>query len=342
MAALLLGALGAGRAGGDGGGARGGNGGGLAGGRGLDRGGEGGGLLSGGARGGDGSGGAGGSSGGGGGGGGLGGRGGSGGGGGGGRAGALAGAGAVPDLGAGDVVRGVRGVDVEDDAGVVVGVAAGQLKVLGGGGGAGAGDLDLDTGRVELGATGRVGRVGRVGLVEGNDLLTEHVLAGSEAGGNRELLLARVGNQVVDGPLVGAGIVTLLVNLGPDGAGTVHGVGVGGNVGDDGTQVGASDDVVAAGVVVPLEVESVTGGGSDEVADGGGAGNVTGDVAGCEVLDGVVGGRRADVSTTAIALVLTVDPDAVHAGVGGDTAGKSQSRNSRVTHLEDRFLLVDC
>lgn len=186
--------------------------------------------------------------------------------------------GTVPDLRAGDGVGGVATVEVEDDTRVAVGVATGQLEVLRWRGGAAASDLNLDTRRVELGTTGGVGAVGCIGLVEGDDFLTEHVLAGGKAGGDGEVLLSGVGDQVVDGPGAVGG-VTLLVDLGPDGTSAIHAISVRGNVGDDRTLVGGGDDIVIAGVVVPLEAQAVTSSDGDEVTDGSGAGGVASNAA---------------------------------------------------------------
>ncbi|KAF4981050.1 hypothetical protein FDECE_17759, partial [Fusarium decemcellulare] len=63
---------------------------------------------------------------------------------------------------------------------------------------------------------------------------------------------------------VSAAAEAVLLDLGPDGAGAV-GLGVGGNVGDNGALVRLVDDVVGAGVVVPLESEGITSGGRDEL-----------------------------------------------------------------------------
>lgn len=247
-----------------------------------------------------------------------------------------AGARAGPDLRAGDVVAGVRAVEVEDDAGVGVGVAGVEVEVLVRNIAARASDLELDARGVELSATGRVLAVGSVTLVVGNDLLADQVLASGQAGRQSEVGLALGSDELVNSPL--GAIVAILGDLGPDGTGAIA-RGVGGNVGDDGALVGRGDDVVAAVVVVPLDGELVTGSGSDEVADGSAAVDVAGKVSAGQVLDGAVVGRASDVSRSTIALVDAVDPDAVDLGVGGNGAGHGQSGNSGVTH-DDRWVML--
>ena len=55
----------------------------------------------------------------------------------------------------------------------------------------------------------------------GDDLLADEVPAGGEVGRENKVVLAPVGNELVDGPLLGRGIVAVLVDLGPDGRGAV-------------------------------------------------------------------------------------------------------------------------
>lgn len=71
--------------------------------------------------------------------------------------------------------------------------------------------------------------------MESNELGAEEVLAGSEVG-DGDAVLALVGNQGVNRPRLGGGIIPVLGELDPDVAGTV-GLG-GGDVGQDGALVG--------------------------------------------------------------------------------------------------------
>jgi hypothetical protein len=71
--------------------------------------------------------------------------------------------------------------------------------------------------------------------VESNDLGAEEVLAGSEIG-DGDAVLALVGNQSVNRPLLSGSIISVLGELDPNVTGTV-GLG-GGDVGQDGTLVG--------------------------------------------------------------------------------------------------------
>lgn len=247
------------------------------------------------------------------------------------RARARARAAAGPDSRSGDVVGRVATVDVEVDALVGVLVTSVEVKVAIGDGAARAGNLDLDARGVELSTASRVLVVGGIGLVVGDDLLADQVLASLESGGKVKVDLALVGNELVNSPL--GAVEAVLLDLGPDGAGAV-GLGVGGNVGDDGALVGLVDDVVAAGVVVPLEGEGVTGGGRDELGGGLAAVDVAGDGRAAQVLDGAVVGGSSDVDVLTITLVLAVDPDAVHEGVAGDGAGHGQSGSNGETHLD--------
>lgn len=82
-----------------------------------------------------------------------------------------------PDSGAGDGVRGEVLVEVEEDTGVLRGVE-GSSGDTAGGGRAGASDLKVDALGVELGT------VGLASGVEGDDLVTENVVARGEALGD--------------------------------------------------------------------------------------------------------------------------------------------------------------
>jgi len=238
----------------------------------------------------------------------------------------------IPNLGAWDGVAGERSVDVEDNAGVRVSVPGVEVEVLVGNGASGASDLDLNAAGVELSAAGGVGTEGIVGLVVGDDLLADQVLASGEVGRQGELLLASVGNQLVNSPETRGTVIALLSDLGPDGANAIGGC-VGSNVGDDGTLVRAVDDVVAAGVVVPLEGQGVASSRLDKGRHFLATVDVAHEIRAGEILDRAVVGRGSDVDISAIALVDAVDEDAVHSRVGRGTAGKGQGEVcDRQTH----------
>ena len=198
-----------------------------------------------------------------------------------------------------------------------------------GDGGAGASHLELNAAGVELGAAGGVDVVGRVGLVEGDDLLANEVPASGNVGWENKVLLALVGDEPVDGPELGRAVVAILGDLGPDGLGAVA-LGVGGDVRDDGPLVRPVDDVVAAGVVVPLKSQSVAGRGLDEGAGGIATVDVAGQGSAREVLDRAVVGRAADVDVPAVTLVDPVHPNAIDLGVGRGAADKSQGEGRSV------------
>lgn len=249
-----------------------------------------------------------------------------------------AGVGARPDSGTGDLVASIASVEVEDNTLVSIGVILVEVEGLIGDGAAGAGDLDLDARGVELSTTGRVGVVGVIGLVVSDDLLADQILASLETGGKIEVNLAVVGLELVNSPL--GAIVAGLLDLGPDGASAII-LGVGGDVGDDGTLVGAVDDVVVTVVVVPLEGEGVTGSSLYELGGGLATVDVADEIGAGEVLDGAVVGRGSDVDALAVTLVLAVDPSAVHEGVSGDGGGHSHSGSDGETHLDiDRGICV--
>jgi hypothetical protein len=248
------------------------------------------------------------------------------------RVGTRAGRGALPDSRAGDVVGGVRTVEVEDNALVGGGVALVEVELLIRDGGTRASDLNLSARGVELSTTGGVGGVSNVGLVVSNDLLADNVLASLQSRGKSEGGLALGLDELVNSPLLA--IVTILGNLGPDSTSTVV-LGVGSNVGDDGTLVRAVNDVVATVVVVPLEGELVTGSSLDELGGSLATVDVADEVGAGEVLDGRVAGGRSDVDVASITLVLAVDPEAVDLSVGRDGGGHGQSGSgSGETHLD--------
>lgn len=151
--------------------------------------------------------------------------------------GGVGGAGATKDGGdggAGNGVGGEVGVEVEEDTGVGLGVESGTEGSVGQVG-AGAGDLEVDTHGVVLG-TVRV-----LGAVEGDDLVTQDVVASLEGGGDGNVIGVVVGDQGVRGPdsWVRARDKTGGVDLDPLEGGLVNGGWVisGRNVGDDGAVV---------------------------------------------------------------------------------------------------------
>jgi hypothetical protein len=99
----------------------------------------------------------------------------------------------------------------------------------------------------------------------------------------------------------------------------------------DGSLVRGSDNVIAStvGVVVPLESELIAGVGADGLG-GLGASDVALNVLGGDIEDGVVVGRRIDVSSGLVAdtLVLAVDEDVPNGGVGRSSASKGEGENS--------------
>lgn len=147
------------------------------------------------------------------------------------------GAGATKDGGDGGAGNGVGsevGVEIEEDTGVGLGVESGTEGSVGQVG-AGAGDLEVDTHGVVLG-TVRV-----LGAVEGDDLVTQDVVASLEGGGDGNVVGVVVGDQGVRGPdsWVRARDETGGVDLDPLEGGLVNGGWVisGRNVGDDGAVV---------------------------------------------------------------------------------------------------------
>lgn len=158
------------------------------------------------------------------------------GGGGGSRGGVVAAAAAVGEGqgGAGDGVRGEVLVDVEENAGVALGVEGGAEGAVGQLG-AGASDLEVEAHGVVLGAVRVLGRVQR------DDLVAEHVVARLEGGGDGDVVGEVVCEQVVGGPhtRVGARDQARGVDLDPLEGGLVNGGRVirGSDVVDDGAVV---------------------------------------------------------------------------------------------------------
>jgi len=236
----------------------------------------------------------------------------------------------IPDLGTRNSVASVAIVKVEVNTRIGISVANVEVEVLVWNSAARSGDLDLDARRVELGAAGGVDIECRVALVVGNDLLSDEVLPSSEGGGKGEVVLAAVGNKLLNGPF--GAVVAVFINLGPDSTGAIA-LGVLRHPSNDGTQMGKIDNVITSRVVVPFESEGVAGSSGKEVGNSLAAIHVADEIGASEVFDGAVVGRGSDVGVAAVSLVHAVDPDAVHQGVGGNTAGQSQDGSDRVTHI---------
>lgn len=135
---------------------------------------------------------------------------------------------------AGNLVRAKVLVEVEEDAGVGLGVQ-GRAEGTIGQVGTGASDLQVEALGVVLGT------VRAAGGVQGNDLVTDNVVAGLECRGDGNVPGEAVLDQLVRGPGSGVGPAdeTSLGDLDPLQRGLVDAGGVigRGNVGDDGTVV---------------------------------------------------------------------------------------------------------
>lgn len=225
----------------------------------------------------------------------------------------------IPDSWAGDLVLGSIGVvKVEENSGVVAGIASNEVELLWWLSSSAGGNLDLGAGWVELSTTSRVGIERGVGLVVGNDLGADEVVAGGESAGELNRVLSAVGYETLNSPLsVGESLVG---DLGPDGTVTVGG-GLG-NVDEDWALVGKIDDVVSSVVMVPLKVNSVTG------LDGDGLRNdtvvgVAVNVGLLEILDWRVVWRRTNVGVSSITLESTVNPQTENGRVSRSSADES-------------------
>lgn len=219
-----------------------------------------------------------------------------------------------------DGIAGNSSVDVEDDAGVAVGVTGVDVEVLAGDDSARTGDLKLNAGRIELSTAGGVGVEGGIGLVESNDLLPDQILAGGKVGGNSESVLAVVGNDLVNSPL--AVRKSILSNLGPNATNSVA-RGERSNVCNDGARVRTVDNVIVAGVVEPLKVDLGASRGLDERRSGLATVGTANKIGAGKVLDGAVVRRGADVDISAISLVDAINMNAKHNGMARDGASKS-------------------
>jgi len=98
--------------------------------------------------------------------------------------------------------------------------------------------------------------------VMGNDFCTKEVIAWSESRGQSAAVLATVGNELVNCPLATA--QTILAKLRPDSTVTI--ARGSGNVNNDGTLVGSSNDIVTPTVVVPFKGNRISSLGGDRAS----------------------------------------------------------------------------
>lgn len=217
------------------------------------------------------------------------------------------------------------------NTGIRVGVANVEVKLLVGNSAAGARDFNLDARRIELGATARVLVECGLAFVVCDDLLADEILSSSQTRWKGKIVLAMVRLELVNSPL--GTIVTILGDLGPDGSGS-RTISVFRNVGNDGAEVRAVDDIVIAGVVVPLKGESITSSSLDETGRLLSTIGTASHVGARQVLDGAVVVGSSDVDLSAITLVLAIDRDAVHEGMSGDGSGHGQRGSESETHFD--------
>lgn len=154
-------------------------------------------------------------------------------------------------------VAGSTAVDVKENT-LVVGSVQASTSRAGGGGGTAASDLEVDALGVELGA------VGLASAVEGNDLVTENVVAGGDVAGDGDIPLEAVADELVGSPAAAG--QTLLGDLeelevGLGGAGAVSGAL--GEIVDERT-------LVRLGPGVPLDGDRLSGGDRDAGLSGSG------------------------------------------------------------------------
>lgn len=246
------------------------------------------------------------------------------------------GRGAVPDLGAGDLVAGGVVVQVEQDAGVGGGVGLGHVGASGRERDRSrAGDLDLTAAIVELGATFAAG------LVETNDLRADPVVARLQVGdvdGDETLVL----NEFFDSPLSVS--ETLLPDLGPDSALALalsrchvdHDRTIV-RSGDWLVRVAGREGVFAVIIVVPLHADRGTSSHFDLVC--GGLSTIANHGGGCHILDRVVS-VRGGLDSKVVALVLSVDDEALEGGVSSNEVGSGQNESSGGLHGDDSVCLI--
>ena len=137
------------------------------------------------------------------------------------------------------------------DAGISLAVSSVEVEALGRSRRSTLCDLELDTGRVELGAADRVLAIEGVAFMQTDDLGAEQILSSSQGGGESDGSHAAGGDQVVNGPDVGAAVIALRGDLGPDGVGAIR-IGVFSNVSLNGALVRAGDDVVTAAMCISV------------------------------------------------------------------------------------------
>jgi hypothetical protein len=254
------------------------------------------------------------------------------------------GAGAVPDLGAGDGVGGLAAVDVEQDSSVSCAVRLGHVSASGGERSRTARDADLSTSVVELGGALTVG------LMESNDLGTDEVVAIREVG-ELDRDLALVGDELFNSPFTAR--KTLLEDLGPDSS-LALGIGLC-DVHHDGSLVGSSDGPLkvvstlsssfagmehilvgvtrGGGGVVVVPLEGDIGASSDLHIVGSGLATVANHGWGGDIEDRVVAiGRSLD--SEVLALVLTTDDERLEGGVAGNELSGSESERDGGPHVE--------
>jgi hypothetical protein len=169
-----------------------------------------------------------------------------------------------------------------------------------------------------LSTTSSVGVDRGVGLVVSNDLGAEEVVASGEGAGELNRVLSTVGYEFLNSPLsVGESLVG---DLGPNG--TVAVAGGFGNVDEDWALVREIDDVVTPVVVVPLDINGVTGLDIDAFSNGTVV-DVAVDVGLFKVLDRSVAWWGTDVVVSSITLESTVNPQTIDGTVSGDSANHS-------------------
>ena len=158
-------------------------------------------------------------------------------------------------------------------------------------------------------------------------LRAQQVLAGSQAGGQLELVGAVAGLHDLVGPL--AADLVLLVDLEPA---RTDAVGLAGIVHGAVQEVGNGTRVAG---VVPLHLDGVALGGGDRLDARGhlGAPHVARHVVGGYVRDGAVGRGHPDADL--VAWCLVVDPELVEVLVGGSDAQEGRGEDGLGEHIDD-------
>jgi hypothetical protein len=188
-----------------------------------------------------------------------------------------------------------------------------------------------------LSTTGGVGVNRGVGLVVSNDLGAEEVVAGGEGFWELNRVLSTVGYELLDSPLsVGE---SLMSDLGPDGSVAVGGSF--GNVDKNWALVGKINNVIVSVVVVPFEINLVTGldvdAGSNETVV-----VVAVDVGLLKVLDRRVGVWGTDVVVSSITLESIVNPQTVDGRVSSSSADHSGNKwdHSSELHFDKGLMRI--